>query len=56
MCTLDCFFYNAYRSLIFKLSVGYNLGALIVPLNYGVGERVGAVEFGLDTYRFLLYR
>ena len=30
------------------------LGALIVPLNYGVGERVGAVEFGLDTqYTFL---
>ena len=30
------------------------LGALIVPLNYGVGERVGAVEFGLDAqYTFL---
>ncbi len=45
------------RSLSFLSSrpmLAIILGALIVPLNYGVGERVGAVEFGLDTqYTFL---
>ncbi len=45
------------RSLSFLSSrpmLAVILGALIVPLNYGVGEKVGAVEFGLDTqYTFL---
>ena len=30
------------------------LGAIVVPLNYGVGERVGAVEFGLEIPQTLL--
>ena len=58
MCTLWIAFSTTLtRSLSFlsyRPILAIILGALIVPLNYGVGERVGAVEFGLDTqYTFL---
>ena len=58
MCTLWIAFSTTItRSLSFlsyRPILAIILGALIVPLNYGVGERVGAVEFGLDTkYTFL---
>ena len=53
MCTLWIAFSTTItRSLSFlsyRPILAIILGALIVPLNYGVGERVGAVEFGLDT-------
>jgi len=45
------------RSLFFLSSrpmTAIFLGAIVVPLNYGVGERVGAVEFGLDIPQTLL--
>ena len=58
MCTLWIAFSTTItRSLSFlhyRPILTIILGALCVPLNYGVGERVGAVEFGLDTkYTFL---
>ncbi len=30
------------------------LGAIVVPVNYGVGERVGAVDFGVEIPQTLL--
>ena len=58
MCTLWIAFSTTLtRSLSFisyRPILAIILGALIVPLNYGVGERVGAVEFGLDTQNTFL--